>query len=125
MTQAKEITMTWDAATIEASLPRNSQFTFMDLLAMKGHAPVVVESRPNVAIAYQKALDAVSSTGRSIAGFIASLNQPGFDFMTLLIEKGHVPALAIEEEASTFSRLVHWANDNWKAPANNNARKAA
>jgi|GEM_PF-2576145 len=118
MREAKEITMTWDAAAIQASLPRDSRFTFMDLLAMTGHAPVAVESRPVVAVAYEKALGAVVGAGRSVAGFIARLNQPAFDFMSLLTENGYVPALATAEQPSRLSRLVHWTNDNWAAPAN-------
>lgn len=128
--KAKEITMTWDAAAVEASLPRDSQFTFMDLLAMTGHAPVAVEPRSQVAVAYREALGAIAAvaagTAHAVAGVFAAINAPAYDFMALLAEKGYVPAFAAAQEPSRFSRLVHWANDNWKAPANvNSAEKAA
>ena len=126
MRQAKEIKLTWDAAAA-ASLPNGRGFTFMDLLAVKGHAPVVVDSRPQLTDAVELTVAALARAGRTIVSALASaierLDTPAYDFMTLLTENGHVPAWvqAATEEASTLGRLVHnWANDDWKVPANNN-----
>jgi hypothetical protein len=126
MRQAKEIELTWDTA-LAANLPNNPAFTFMDLLALKGHAPVVVESRPQLTDAVELTVAALAWAGRGIVSALASAieraDTPAYDFMTLLTENGHVPAWvqAATGEASTFGRLVHnWANDDWKVPANNN-----
>lgn len=132
MRQAKEIKLSWDAASA-ASLPNNRVFTFMDLLAVKGHAPVVVDSRPQLTDAVELTVAALARAGRTIVSALASaierLDTPAYDFMTLLTENGHVPAWvqAATEEVSTLGRLVHnWANDDWKLPANNNeAQKVA